>query len=201
MNSYTSLPAKERSDMKEKLTVKQISIIGLMAALVFVSSKLEIRIPSILGVTRFHLGNGMCILSGLLMGALPGGLAAGLGSFFFDLVFWGGNPAGWCVTFATKFLMGYFSGLFYHRGTFSHLSRTANIAICGAIGEFAYIVGYTNGGVPYGITWEEQAEIDRKEEELRQSRLNQGAPEEGNGQERRKDSEGFEEPEWDELPF
>lgn len=66
---------------------------------------------------------------------------------------------------------------------------------------FAYIVGYTDGGVPYGITWEEQAEIDRKEEELRQSRLNQGAPEEGNGQERKKDSEGFEEQEWDELPF
>ena len=66
---------------------------------------------------------------------------------------------------------------------------------------FAYIVGYTDGGVPYGITWEEQAEIDRKEEELRQSRLNQGAPEEGNGQERKKDSEGFEEPEWDDLPF
>ena len=67
--------------------------------------------------------------------------------------------------------------------------------------SFAYIAGYTDGDVPYGITWEEQAEIDRKEEELRQSRLNQGAPEEGNGQERRKDSEGFEEPEWDELPF
>ena len=66
---------------------------------------------------------------------------------------------------------------------------------------FASIAGYTDGCVPYGITWEEQAEIDRKEEELRQSRLNQGAPEEGNGQERKKDSEGFEEPEWDELPF
>ncbi len=128
--------------MKEKLTVKQISIIGLMAALVFVSSKLEIRIPSILGVTRFHLGNGMCILSGLLMGALPGGLAAGLGSFFFDLVFWGGNPVGWLVTFATKFLMGFFSGLFYSRGTFGHLSRTVNIALCGILGELAYIVGY-----------------------------------------------------------
>ena len=38
--------------------------------------------------------------------------------------------------------MGYFSGLFYHRGTFSHLSNTANIAICGVIGELAYIIGY-----------------------------------------------------------
>ena len=78
----------------------------------------------------------------VILGAGPGGLAAGLGSFFFDLVFWGGNPVGWCVTFATKFLMGYFAGLFYHHETFAHLGRTANIAVCGAIGELAYIIGY-----------------------------------------------------------
>lgn len=30
-------------------------------------------------------------------------------------------------------------------------------------GNFAFIAGYTPGGFPYGITWEEQAEIDRRE--------------------------------------
>lgn len=30
---------------------------------------------------------------------------------------------------------------------------------------FAFIAGYTLGGIPYGITWEEQAELDRKERE------------------------------------
>ena len=30
---------------------------------------------------------------------------------------------------------------------------------------FAFIAGYTSGGIPYGITWEEQAELDRKEKE------------------------------------
>ena len=29
--------------------------------------------------------------------------------------------------------------------------------------NFAFIAGYTPGGFPYGITWEEQAEIDRRE--------------------------------------
>lgn len=28
--------------------------------------------------------------------------------------------------------------------------------------RFAYIAGYTSGGAPYGITWEEQEEIDRR---------------------------------------
>lgn len=28
--------------------------------------------------------------------------------------------------------------------------------------HFAYIAGYTEGGVPYGITWEEQEEIERR---------------------------------------
>lgn len=30
-------------------------------------------------------------------------------------------------------------------------------------GNFAFIAGYTPGGFPYGITWEEQAEIDRRD--------------------------------------
>lgn len=28
--------------------------------------------------------------------------------------------------------------------------------------DFAYIAGYTSGGAPYGITWEEQEEIERR---------------------------------------
>lgn len=33
--------------------------------------------------------------------------------------------------------------------------------------NFAFIAGYTPGGFPYGVTWEEQAEIDRQEREGR----------------------------------
>ena len=28
--------------------------------------------------------------------------------------------------------------------------------------HFAYIAGYTSGGAPYGITWEEQEELERR---------------------------------------
>lgn len=31
---------------------------------------------------------------------------------------------------------------------------------------FAFIVGYTSGGAPYGITWEEMEEIERRDKEL-----------------------------------
>ena len=30
---------------------------------------------------------------------------------------------------------------------------------------FAFIAGYTSGGAPYGVTWEEMEEIERKEKE------------------------------------
>ena len=32
--------------------------------------------------------------------------------------------------------------------------------------DFAFIAGYTDGGAPYGITWEEQAEIDKYENQV-----------------------------------
>lgn len=31
---------------------------------------------------------------------------------------------------------------------------------------FAFIAGYTSGGVPYGITWEEMEEIERRDKEF-----------------------------------
>lgn len=31
---------------------------------------------------------------------------------------------------------------------------------------FAFIAGYTSGGAPYGITWEEMEAIERREVEL-----------------------------------
>ena len=36
--------------------------------------------------------------------------------------------------------------------------------------NFAYIVGYTPAGFPYGITWEEQAQFDRQEKLLEEKK-------------------------------
>ena len=127
---------------KEAFSTSTLAMIGLMAALVFVGSKIEIRFPTILGVSRFHLGNGLCLLSGYLLGAMAGGLAAGFGSFLFDVVFWGGSPAGWIVTFVTKFLMGFVGGLCFKRHMFSRLGLVPELVLCGLFGEIAYIIGY-----------------------------------------------------------
>ena len=87
-------------------TVRRMAITGLLAALVFVFSWMQIPIGSI---ARIHLGNVFCALAGLLFGPLTGGLAGGFGSMLFDLT----NPAYiaecW-ITFLTKFFIGLYRG-------------------------------------------------------------------------------------------
>ena len=62
----------------KKLKIRQVAFVGIMAALVYVTSAfLQINIPTAIGSTRLHMGNVMCLLSGLLLGPLSGGLAAG----------------------------------------------------------------------------------------------------------------------------
>ena len=86
---------------------------ALLAALVFCGSKLEIILPLSIGDnTRFHLGNIMCALSGILLGPWWGGLAAGLGSALYDCT----SPlyiAEAPITFVTKGLYGLIAGLIF----------------------------------------------------------------------------------------
>jgi len=128
--------------MKEQRTsnVLKLVIAALMAALVAVVSQLQIQIPAIVGVTRFHLGNSMCALSGLLLGPWWGGLASGVGSALFDLF----NPiyiSDVPITFITKGLYGVVTGLVYHkvfRGKSNYGSEVA-ASLCGAV---TYIILY-----------------------------------------------------------
>lgn len=96
--------------MKKKMNLRQMTLTGLMAAAVYVASAfLQIPIPTAIDSTRLHMGNVMCLLSGLLLGSWQGGLAAGVGSMFFDLT----NPAYIAsapFTFLFKFLMAWVCG-------------------------------------------------------------------------------------------
>ena len=71
---------------EERFSVRQLAAVGLLSALVFVFSWVQIPIGD---VARIHLGNVFCALSGLLFGPLVGGLASGFGSMLFDFT----NPA------------------------------------------------------------------------------------------------------------
>lgn len=120
---------------KSRFTVRRLAIIGLLSALVFVFSWVQIPLGD---VARIHLGNVFCALAGLLFGPLTGGLASGFGSMLFDFT----NPLyiaeSW-ITFITKFFIGFLAGLIAQRGE----ARTLAKDVAGAAaGSGAYVVLY-----------------------------------------------------------
>lgn len=123
----------------KKLNIRQVAFVGIMAALVYVTSAyLQINIPTAIGSTRLHMGNVMCLLSGLLLGPLQGGLASGIGSMFFDLT----NPmyiASAPFTFAFKFLMAWVCGMIAHKCGKEVLWKIILGAVIGAV---SYVVLY-----------------------------------------------------------
>ena len=122
----------------KKNTAKQLAFVGIMAALVYVTSAfLQIQIPTAIGSTRLHMGNVMCLLSGLLLGPVPGGLAAGIGSAFFDLT----NPAyiaSTPFTFAFKFLMAWVCGTVARLGK----EQLWALIVGAAVGAVSYVLLY-----------------------------------------------------------
>lgn len=98
--------------MKQQDKVKKLAVTGLLSALVFIFSWIQVPIGD---VARLHLGNVFCALSGLLFGPIVGGIASGFGSMLFDFT----NPAyiaeSW-ITFITKFAIGFLAGLIAKHG-------------------------------------------------------------------------------------
>lgn len=85
------------------ITTKKLVLAGLLAALTVVGSALRITLPlSVAGTTSFHLGNIFCALSGILLGPWLGGLAAGLGSALYDILFYPAYISECWITFLTK---------------------------------------------------------------------------------------------------
>jgi len=123
----------------KKITIKEIARIGIMAAAVYVASAfLQIPVPTAIDNTRLHMGNVMCLLAGMLLGPWQGGLAAGVGSMFFDLT----NPAYIAsapFTFAFKFVMAWLCGKIIS-GNAAH--RKQRYILGGMAGAFAYVVLY-----------------------------------------------------------
>ncbi len=100
--------------MKDK-TVLKLSITALMAALCYVAfTFLQIKIPTPVGYTSFHLGNTFCVLAALLLGGLPGGIAGAIGMGIGDLL----DPVYITVapkTIILKLGIGIITGLVAHK--------------------------------------------------------------------------------------
>lgn len=115
--------------------VLTVVMVGLMAALVGVGSWLRITMPiSVGGTTSFHLGNIMCVLSGILLGPVGGGLASGLGSAIYDMT----NPlyiSECWITFLCKGALGAVAGTVAWSGGKAGRSYRRNLlgAVCGSV--------------------------------------------------------------------
>ena len=94
-----------RINVTKKNHLLNLTFTGLLAAVVFVGFCISIRIPLPGAKAQIAFGNVFGILSGLLLGPVYGGAAAGIGGFVYDLV------SGWAdsavITLITKFIMGF----------------------------------------------------------------------------------------------
>ena len=122
------------NESKNRNRILKLVVAALMAALVAAFSKLQIQIPAIIGVSRFHLGNVMCALCGILLGPWWGGLASGVGSAIFDL-FDPVHIADFPITLTTKGLYGMISGLVFVKGFKGKSNYGAELvsSLCGAV--------------------------------------------------------------------
>lgn len=117
--------------------VKWIAFLGLMAALVIAGS--WIRVPTSIGT--FNLGNIMCALAGILFGPVGGGLAAGVGSMLYDIIFYPAYIAECWITFLTKGALALTAGLVAWSAGKRGLSTRRNAAAA-AVGAFTYLALY-----------------------------------------------------------
>ena len=89
--------------------ITRIVFTGVMAAIICVITIL--RIP--LGQSKLHFANSMCLLSGLLLGPVWGGVAAGLGSAIYDIALGGYDIVEALITFVSKFAMAWVCGALF----------------------------------------------------------------------------------------
>ena len=107
-------------------------LVGALAAMVYVVTLF--RFP-LLG-SKVHFANAVCLLSGILLGPLQGGLAAGIGSAFYDAVT-GYDLINVLITFISKFAMAWVCGSVLesriHIKGKGRIDRTALACVCGAL--------------------------------------------------------------------
>lgn len=142
---------------KNRQILTKLCMAAAMAALVALGSQLQIQIPSILGTSRFHLGNVMCALSGLLLGPWWGALAAGLGSALYDLLLDPSRFAEFPITLVTKGVYGLVAGVVFFK-VFRGRSNYVSELIASAAAAVSYIAIYLvkcffyNGLLMKGLT-------------------------------------------------
>ncbi len=119
------------------MSTTKIAFIAMLAALVYVVTLF--RFP-LLG-SKVHLGNAVCLLSGLLMGPFAGGLAAGLGSALNDALAGGYDFIQCAITFVSKFAMAWVCGKIAFAGGREARNHGQNV-VAAVIGALTYVALY-----------------------------------------------------------
>ncbi|MBS7262695.1 MAG: ECF transporter S component [Eubacteriales bacterium] len=128
----------------KKISVKKIAFVGVMAAMIYVSTLyIKVEIPSPAGGTvMLKAANALCLLAGILFGGVYGGLAAGIGSSISDLMS-ATHVASAPYTFCQFFLMAAVCGWIAHargkEGGDARLNTAAVIA--GSLSNFFFYIG------------------------------------------------------------
>lgn len=115
---------------EKRVNAVTISFAAMMAAMVYVVTLF--RFP-LLG-SKVHFANAVCLLSGMLLGPVTGGIAAGLGSALYD-AFGGYDLVNVLITFVSKFAMAFVCGAILHRrhARQGKVDRTVLASVCGAL--------------------------------------------------------------------
>jgi len=123
--------------------ILRVVFTGVMAAIICVIT--IFRIP--LGQSKVHFANSMCLLSGLLLGPVLGGTAAGLGSALYDVLLGGYGLLDAVITFVSKFAMAWVTGMLFRAWVLRKPEKTWKesllplIAAC-VIGSLTYVALY-----------------------------------------------------------
>ena len=122
--------------------IRKLVLAALLAALTAVATMI-IRIPT---PTQgyIHLGDGMVLICGILLGPGLGALAAGIGSMILDLMTPEYAPEAW-ITFLRFFLMAWLCGVIAYAGAAAAKKFARNLVACLAGAVFSSLLYMLKG--------------------------------------------------------
>jgi uncharacterized membrane protein len=134
---------------KASSRTKDITISGLLIALVFIATKfINLRLPISINGGLIHLGNTMLFMAAIVFGKRKGALAGSIGMALFDMV------SGWMIwapfTFVVRGVMGYIIGSISHRGGKNGNNLIWNIGAILVGGVWMLLGYYITEGILYG---------------------------------------------------
>lgn len=130
---------------KQDSKILNMVLVGTLAAMVYVVTMF--RFP-LLG-SKVHFANAVCLLAGLMLGPVNGGLAAGLGSALYDLTMYNEGIVNLLITFVSKFAMAWVCGML--AGKAEEKPPLPRLLIACVVGALTYVALYMLKTGIYGL--------------------------------------------------